>query len=278
LREDGNTVAVVGGGPSDLPVMQQANLSIAAYGSSQAALSVADIILLKPSPKVFMKVLEEGQKIVNGLLDVLKLYLTQLTYLVVLILVLVIAGYGFPYIDKQGAIIAIATLTIPSLGLSLWSLPGAPPKVASLGRTLTWFVAPSALAISITGVTVFVYFVETTGVLEYAQLALTHMLIVSGLILAVLIRPPRRIRRETFQTGAEDSNATSRDWRPTALFLGVLLFLLIIAPTRLMYWLFELDGLQQGMDYLIVGLAVLAWVVVVEIVWRTLPPKPYRPR
>ena len=279
LREDGNTVAVVGGGPSDLPVMQQANLSIAAYGSSQAALSVADIILLKPSPKVFMKVLEEGQKIVNGLLDVLKLYLTQLSYLVGLILVLVIAGYGFPYISKQGTIIAIATLTIPSLGLSIWSLPGALPKVDSLGRTLTWFVAPSALAISVTGVAVFVYFVETTGVLEYAQLALTHMLIVSGLILAVLVRPPtRQIRRETVLTGAEDSNATSRDWRPTILFLGVLVFILIIAPTRLMHWLFALDGLQQGMDYLVIGLAVLAWVVVVEIVWRTLPPKPYRPR
>ena len=276
LREDGNTVAVVGGGPSDLPVMQQANLSIATYGSSQAARSVADITLLKPSPKVFMKVLEEGQKIVNGLLDVLKLYLTQLTYLVVLILVLVIAGYGFPYIDKQGAIIAIATLTIPSLGLSIWSLPGAPPKVDSLGRTLTWFVAPSALAISVAGVAVFVYFAKTTGVLEYAQLTLTYMLIISGLTLAILVRPP--IQRETVQTGAEDSHATSLDWRPTALFLGVLLFLLIIAPTRLMHWLFELDGLQHGMDYLIIGLAVLTWVVVVEIIWRTLPPKPYRTR
>jgi len=280
LRDDGNTVAVVGGGPSDLPIMQQADLSIATYGSSQAALSVADILLLKESPKVFMKVLEEGQKIVNGLLDVLKLYLTQLICLVVLILVLVGGGFGFPYISKQGAFIAIATLTIPSLGFSLWSLPGAPPKVDSLGRTLTWFVAPSALTISITGVALYFYFLNSTGEIAYAQLALTHMLVVSGLALVVLVRPPtRHIRkRETNQTGAEESNALGRDWRPTILVLGVMLIFVIIVPMRWTQYLFRLDVLRQGMDYLVVGLAVLAWVATVEIIWRTLTPKPYRPR
>ena len=280
LKDDGRTVAVVGGFPSDLPAMQQAHLSIAIRKSSQVALSVADIILLKESPKAFTRVLEEGQKIVNGLLDVLKLYITQLTYLVILILLLAGAGYGFPYTSKQGSIIAIATLTIPSLGFSLWALPGKPPKVASLGRSLTWFVAPASLAIGIAGVTVFFYFLSTVGERDYARLALTHLLLVSGLVLAILVRPPtRRIRQEATGTGAtEDGNATRRDWYPTVLFLCILLLLIVLAPMQWMQSLFDLDGLRRGMDYLVIWFAVLAWVVVVEIIWRTLPPKSYRLR
>jgi hypothetical protein len=209
LQNDGKTVTVVGGGPSDLPLMQQANLSIAANGSSQAAMSVADIILLEESPVVLMKALKQGQKIVNGLLDVLKLYITQLIYLVFLILVLVASGYGFPYISKQGTFIAIVTLTLPSLAFSLWALPGAPPKVDQLGRALTRFVGPAALAIGAAGTALFIYFANTTGERAYAQLVLTHMLVFSGLTLVILIRPPTQYipNDETVETGTYNSNA-----------------------------------------------------------------------
>ena len=278
LKEDGRTVAVVGGVPADMLAMQEANLSIAVRKSSQVALSAADIVLLKESPRAFIRVLEEGQKIVNGLLDVLKLYITQLTYLVVLILLLAGTGYGFPYTSKQGSIIAIATLTIPSLGFSLWALPGRPPRVNSLGRFLTWFVVPASLAIGISGVGIFIYFFYTIGEQEYARLALTHMLLVSGLVLAILVRPPTRlIQQETVGTDSADVKvATRRDWHPTVLFVGILLFLMVVAPMRWAQWLFDLDALRQGVDYLIIWLAVLAWVVTVEIIWRTIPPKSYR--
>lgn len=280
MREDGDTIAVLGGGPSDLPVMQQANLSIAPHGSSQAAMSVADIVLLKESPKVLMKVLTEGQKIVNGLLDVLKLYLTQLIYLVILILLLVSAGYGFPYLSKQGSFIAIVTLALPSIGLSLWALPGSPPKVENIGRTLTWFVAPAAICISLAGMALFIYFINLTGEQAYAQLALTYMLSFSGLMLVLLVRPPtRRIKKPgTQETSPGDSKKLTHDWRPSILILVILLLLIIVTPMRWTEWLFEIDRLRQGSDYLVVCLAVIAWVAVVEIIWRILPPKIYRPR
>jgi len=275
LQDDGRTVTVVGGGPSDLPVMQQANLSIAAHGSSQAAMSVADIILLEESPSVLMKALKQGQKIVNGLLDVLKLYLTQLIYLVFLILVLVVSGYGFPYISKQGTFIAIATLTLPSLGFSLWALPGAPPKVDQLGRTLTRFVGPAAVTIGAAGAALFIYFANTTGERAYAQLALTYMLVFSGLTLVILIRPPTRYipNDETNETGTENSNALKRDLKPTIYVLAISLVFILFAPMRWTQWLFELDNLRQGTDYLIVGMAVIAWVVVVNIIWWIFRPK-----
>ncbi len=279
LRDDGRTVTVIGGDPSDLPGMQAADLSIAAYGSSQAAISVADIILLNEEPGILIKILEEGQKIVNGLLNVLRLYLTQMMYLVLLIVSLLITGFGFPFLDKQVTLIAIGTLTIPALFFSLAAVPGTPPKVSELRPTLNWFVGPAALTISIAGGLLFVYFLESTGDKSYAQLALTQMLLISGLALCVLMRPPTVKKNGQKNNNLEDKDAdgSSRDWRATIMFIVLVILLTIIAPMKWTNVLFEFDRLRQGLDYVIVWIAVFAWIIVVELFWHTLTPKSYRP-
>ena len=96
LREDGELVAVVGDGVNDLAAMGRANLAIARRSSSQAALSVADILLLEDSPSALSRVLDKGQRIVRGLLDVLKLNLTFVVSLALLILGLRLVSAGFP--------------------------------------------------------------------------------------------------------------------------------------------------------------------------------------
>jgi len=171
-----------------------------------------------------------------------------------LILILVGAGLGFPYVAKQGTLIAIATLTLPSLGLSLWAVPGAPPRVKKLSRYLAWFVGPAALAISAAGFAIYAYFLNNSGDVSYAQLGLTYLLVVSGLALLILVRPP--IQRKRNSSPVEDD----------------------IAPWELTHFLFEFDALQQSLDYLVIGVAVLAWVVAVELFWRFIIPKGYRAR
>ncbi|GAH01573.1 unnamed protein product, partial [marine sediment metagenome] len=69
LRTRGQYVAMVGDSVNDVPALHQANLAVAYQNSSQAAQSVADIILLENSLQVLERVLEKGQRIVNGLLD-----------------------------------------------------------------------------------------------------------------------------------------------------------------------------------------------------------------
>ena len=71
LRARGESVAVVGDGVKDLPAMQQANLAITRHSSSPAALSVADIVLLEDSSQALLRVLDKGQRIANGLLDII---------------------------------------------------------------------------------------------------------------------------------------------------------------------------------------------------------------
>ena len=257
MREHGDTVAVFGGNPSDIQIMQNANLSITSQGSSQAALSTADIILLKEAPKALLTVMEKGQSIVRSLLDVLKLYLTQLAYLTTLILALWALDLGFPYLSQQGSFIAIVTLTLPSLALSLWELPGALRRV-SLSRQLVWFVGPAALSISISGIIVYTYFLKQSSQMAYAQLALTHMLVISGLLLFVMVRPPKRSDLQDI--------TTVKNWRTVILAMGLLITYLLFASLPIAFKWFRLAHLQQPGDYLVIGFAVLAWAVLVQII------------
>jgi hypothetical protein len=258
LHDGGEKVAVVGDGPSDLQAMRQANLSIARHGSSQAALGVADIVLREDSTQALLSVLDEGQKTVNGLLDVLRLYLTQLSYLALLIPILWFSFRAFPYLSKQGGIIAIATLTLPSLGLSLWAATGV-VHTERLGKLLARFALPAAMAITIASVFVFREFLGRRNNVEYAQLALTHMLIFSGLALVILAQPPFRL--------GGGKGLRRGDLRPTFLVLVILVLFFAAASIPIADQWFGIRHLRHPEDYAAIGLAVLAWVVVVLLVW-----------
>jgi hypothetical protein len=275
LQDNGKVVTVIAGGPSDLPIMQQADISITSVEGSQAAMSVADIILLKDSPNVLLRVLRMGQIIVTGVMDVLKLYITQLVYLVLLILLLVGVGYGFPYTSKQGSFVAIVTLALPSLVYSLWPIYYPPPKVDQFGSILTKFVAPAAVGISLVGTALFIYFAETTGDIAYAQLVLTYMLTFSGLALVITIRPPtgRILVEEPQEAGIDAKDAYKRDLNPTIFVVVISVLTVLWAPKDWMYKFFEMEPLRQSTDYLTAVIAVIVWLVVVNIIWLILRPK-----
>jgi magnesium-transporting ATPase (P-type) len=266
LRDRGEVVAVVGDGANDLRAMRQAHLSIARQSSTPAALSLADIVLLEDSPQAFSRLLEKGQRIANGLLDILKLYLNQIAYLALLIVVIWGAGLGFPYQSKQGSLITIASVLLPSLGLSLLAAPGVLPR-SRLGRLLGRFVAPAAIAISAAGVAIYLYFLGGAGKVEYAQLALTYMLTVSGLVLVVLLRPPGK---RPIATGEGDAQRAG-DPRLAAMVILLLLLVFVVASIPLADQVFGLKPLEQLSDYGVIALAVAAWAIVASLVWRLLP-------
>jgi magnesium-transporting ATPase (P-type) len=264
LRESGESVAVVGDGVTDLSALQQANLAIARQTSTQAALSVADIVMMGNSPKVLLRVLAKGQGIVHGLLDVLKLNLTQVFYLALLIAAIRVVSIGFPYVSAQGTAIAVITVAIPSVGLSFWATAGVVSS-AHFGRTLARFVAPAAVSMSLAALLVYLYFLDQTGQVAYAQLALTYTLIYAGLLLAVFAKPPWSLR--------ERGGVRKREWRMAglALLLGIAASFLPWIPAAQKY--LKLDWLQQPADYGVVGLAVLGWAVVLSLVWWVIPPE-----
>jgi cation-transporting ATPase E len=269
LRDQGQAVAVVGDAVNDVPGMRQANLSIARHSSSQAALSLADIILLEDSPKALLDVLKKGQRIANGLLDVLKLYLVQMLYLTLLILLIWTVAQGFPYVSKQGTILSVVTVSIPAAALSLWAAPGMLPT-RKLTRILARFVGPAALTIGVAGLLVYLVFLERTGDRAYAQLGVIYALVGMGLLLVLFVRPPSRL-----WVGA---TSLSGDRRFTAVVAVLLVVFLLLAWLPLAYQFFLLEPLQQPLDYGIVGLAVLGWAIILRLVWWLIPllPTPRR--
>jgi magnesium-transporting ATPase (P-type) len=262
LREQGQAVTVVGDGVNDVPAMRQANLAIARHSSSQAALSVADIVLLKDSPKILLDVLDKGQKIVNGLLDVLKLYLTQMLYLTLLIVAIQLFAQGFPYASKQSTIISVVTVSIPSVGLSLWAAAGMLPT-KDLRWLLARFVAPTAIAISAAGLIVYLIFLSQTGDIAYAQLTLTYALVAMGLLLVLFLKPPTRL----WAGGAP----VSGDWRFAVAVTILIAAFLLLSWIPLARELFLVDWLRQPADYAIIGLVVLGWAVVLRVTWWAIP-------
>ena len=269
LRNQGEAVALVGDSVKDVPGMRQASLSIARHSSSQAALSVADIILLEDSPKALLDVLEKGQRIANGLLDVLKLYLVQMLYLTLLILLIWVFAHGFPYASKQGTIIAVVTVSLPAAALSLWAAPGMLPT-RRLNRILARFVVPAALTIGVAGLLVYLLFLERTGDRAYAQLGVTYALVGMGLLLVLFVRPPSRLW--------VGSTSLSGDRRFTAVVAVLLVAFFFLAWIPLAYQFFLLERLHQPSDYAIVGLAILGWAIIVRLIWWLIPllPAPRR--
>ena len=262
LREQGQAVAVIGTEVNDVPSMRQANLSIAGHTSSQAALSVADIVLIKDSPKILLDILNKGQRIVNGLMDVLRLYLTQMLYLTLLIVATMLIARGFPYSSKQGSIIAIVTLSLPAIALSLWAAAGQLPT-KDLRRLLAHFVIPAAITISAAGLVVYVLFMETTGDRAYSQLVLTYALVAMGLFLVLFLRPPMPI------WGGGSTKSGGR--RFTVVAVVLLIAFLLVSMIPLAYELFMLEPLRQAQDYAVVGVVVLGWAVTLRFIWWAIP-------
>jgi magnesium-transporting ATPase (P-type) len=263
LRARGQYVAMVGDSVNDVPAMVQANLAVTHQNSSQAAQSVADILLLENSLRVLERVLEKGQRIVNGLLDILKLYLTQVLYLALLISAIQIIGFGFPVRGIQLTVITTVSITIPSLGLTLWANPGV-LYGKSLRKSLSHFVIPAAVTIAIAGTFAFFYFRFISGDRDYTHLAVTYVLVFTGLLVVLFLRPLFRI----LAGGAP----VSKDRR---IFLMVVvltaLFFLTVALTAAipsLQDLLMLDWLDPLTDFLIVSLIVTIWAVALLLTWR----------
>src|SRR3989440_1586521 len=75
LHKQGHYVAMIGDGVNDVLSLKKADLAIAMQSGSQATRSVADIVLLNDSFASLPSALREGQRIRNGMQDILKLYL-----------------------------------------------------------------------------------------------------------------------------------------------------------------------------------------------------------
>jgi cation-transporting ATPase E len=293
LCRRGHYVAMIGDGVNDVLSLKKANLGIAMQSGSAATRGVADMILLNDSFSALPPAFLEGQRIVNGMSDILRLFLTRALAVAMLIVSCAVVGVGFPYVPKHVTLLTLLTVGVPTLALAAWARAGV--KRRGLLRSVIHFVMPASLTVFAFALLLFVVVfsltlqdlssVELTAeqLTQYtrslgidvstltdqqlnaeiaaliARSALTTFTVFTGLLLVIFVEPPVE-----FFTGGDE---LSGDFRPTILAGGmVALFalILLIPPAR---EFFELLVLPLNI-YAIIGGGVVVWMLVVRAVWR----------
>lgn len=265
MRRGGEFVAMLGDSVIDESAMRRANVGIASIRSHNLTLQLADIVMVKDSIEALTAVFDKGQRIVNGLLDVLKLNLTQITYTALLICAYIFLLPGiFYYHPTQAGIATVFTVVLPSLGLTLWASGGYVPR-QSIGRRLAFFVVPAAVSLTVTMLFVYYMTLGASRNFREAQLALVHLMVNAGVLLAIFVRPPLK----SWLGG--DSTARGRYVKDARMFrLGVVLlliwFILISIPLaeRFLY----IRWLSSPEWNVYVLLIAVFWAVILQAVWR----------
>jgi cation-transporting ATPase E len=226
---------------------------------SEATRNVADIVLLDDSFAVLPEAFREGQRILNGMEDILRLYMSRILGLAMLIAAIGFASDGFPISPRQNAAVAFITLSIPAIFLALWAKPGSSPRV-SLSRRLAHFVIPAVLSIAAVGFAVYLFSLVQSGDESYARTMLTYFTIISGIILLIFVEPPTK-----WWAGGD---VLSGDWRPTilAIILLIVFVVFLVVPTTRDFY--GLTLLQRWEHYAVIALAAIFWIFALRFVWR----------
>lgn len=266
LRARQHYVAMIGDGVNDVLSLKRADLGVAMESGSQAARGVADIVLLKDSFAALPHAFAEGQRIRNGMYNVIKLFLTRVAYLGLLLLTIPLSG-GFPFEPKQKSLLTLITAGIITVALAAWAQPGRGSR-HSFARQLLHFVVPVAITQSLVSFFIFlgVYSLNLekdpdnfAHALLLAQSALTTYAIFSGLLLVPFVVPPSK-----FWVGG---NELSGDWRPALLALGLLIAFLAVVALPAVGTFFSLVPLALT-DYLFIGVVTLTWGLIQRWLWR----------
>ena len=260
LQSQGEFVAVRGNSISDLPVMLQADLNISRQGNSPKVLSKADIILMGNSPDALPSLLRKGQNIVQSVIDMMKLNLTEIGYLLILLILMFITGNrNFIYQPIHGGVIGIITIVIPSFFISFWSTSIKLTRI-NINRQLNEFIIPASITISIFILAAF-YIARGRGVgLDYTQQLITHLLLFIGLLLVILVQPPTGL----FSVDKEPHN----DWRLTWVVISLFVAFNLLTFVPLFQRYLHVLPLQHPIHYLLIWGAALIWAIVTMLIWR----------
>jgi cation-transporting P-type ATPase E len=262
LRAQGAYVAMVGDGINDVLSLKRANLGIAMQGGSQITRSAADLVLLGDSFAALPRAVQEGQRVINGMQQILTLFLTRVSLFTLLILLIP----GFPFSPRQSSLVTLLTVGIPTVALAAWAHPGPMYGKKLLLLRLMHFVLPAVLTASL--MTLFVFLIAVViavsrglpeaTVIDTARSTIAVFATVCGIFLLVFVAPPTR-----FLAGG---NSLSGDWRPTmlaAILLGGLTLLLCVPLGRSV---FEI-GVLPLFDVATIVSCALLWALLLRIVW-----------
>lgn len=258
FRQRGYYTAMIGDGVNDIPSLKSARLGIALQSGAPATRSIADIVLMGDRFSALPAALREGQRIIQGMQDVIRLLLTRTLYVFLLIIATQIASAPFPVTPRHNALIALLTVGIPILAIAAWARAG--PSADRLLQSTLRFVFPATFTISFIVTGVYLVYLAATNDAAISRSALTTVSIFCGLLLLPFVEPPT----DWWVAGDE----LSGDARPSLLAAGMLLLFGLVMMVPGLRNFFELLPLNWW-DYLLIASTALIWALVQRVIWRS---------
>ncbi|HEY5123147.1 MAG TPA: HAD-IC family P-type ATPase [Ignavibacteria bacterium] len=149
LKAEKLYTAMIGDGVNDLPAIKEADMGIAMEEGSQITKEISDIVLLKNKFSLLPEIFNEGNKIVNTVSSVAKLFLTKNFLVIFLSLSSLLLSWEFPFTPRRVSLINIFTIGFPALLITLKNKDIS--KNLKFTLDLFSFVIISSLILAITG-------------------------------------------------------------------------------------------------------------------------------
>ncbi|MBK7158089.1 MAG: HAD-IC family P-type ATPase [Ignavibacteria bacterium] len=151
LKKEKIYTAMIGDGVNDLPAIKESDMGIAMEEGSSITKEVADIVLLKNKFSLLPQIFDEGNKIVNTVNSIGKLFVTKNFFIIFITLMSLFFLLDFPLTPRRVSLINIFGIGLPAFIISLKNMNT--DKTLNFMKDLISFVILSALIIVASGYT-----------------------------------------------------------------------------------------------------------------------------